>query len=60
MSKIFNTGDKVKFSHWLMDATIVGMVLDSYRVMGETYLVVKTETGETFNPSESRCHLEKV
>jgi hypothetical protein len=60
MSENFHKGDKVRFQHWSLDATVIGTVLDSYRVMGETYLVVKTDSGDSYSPSEDRCSLEKA
>ena len=59
MSDLFSKGDRVKFQHWLVENQImVGTVFDMYKVMGETYLVVKTDDNCTYHPNESRCSLE--
>ena len=59
MSDTFSKGDKVRFQHWVVeDQVLVGTIFDIYRVMGETYLVVKTEDGCTYSPVADRCQLQ--
>ena len=57
-NKVFHMGDRVKFQHWSIEnQTLIGTIFDTYKVMGETYLVVKTDDNCTYHPIETRCSL---